>query len=51
MARSVKMTVNNNTGQVLKIKGQKPVHGKFTSDPPATIEASGSWTYMARRER
>jgi hypothetical protein len=44
MARSVKMTVNNNTSQVLKIKGQKPVHGKFTSDPPATIEASGSWT-------
>lgn len=48
MARSVKMTINNNTGKVLKLKPQEPVHGKFTSGPPATIEASGSWTCTTR---
>jgi len=48
MARSVKMTVNNNTGKVLKLKSKNAAHGKFTSDPPATIEASGSWACETR---
>lgn len=48
MARKVKMTVNNNTNKVLKFKSKDHKHGKFTSDPPATIEASGSWTCTTR---
>nr|WP_199081059.1 hypothetical protein [Pedobacter sp. ASV19] len=48
MARPVKITVNNNTGMVLKLKTQNVVHGKFTSNPPAIIEASGSWACSTR---
>ncbi|MGX5857348.1 hypothetical protein ACWKW6_27080 [Dyadobacter jiangsuensis] len=44
MTRKVKMTVNNNTNKVLTFKSKDRKHGKFTTDPPATIQASGSWT-------
>ena len=48
MARKVKMTVNNNTNKVLTFKSKDPMHGKFTTDPPSTIGASGSWTCTTR---
>lgn len=48
MARKVKMTVNNNTGKVLTLKPSTPKHGKFTTDPPGTIESSGSWVCTTR---
>lgn len=50
MARPVKLTVNNNTGKILKLKPErsKQKHGKYTTDPPSTIEASGSWVCTTR---
>lgn len=48
MARSVKMTVINNTGKVLRLKSKNAIHGKFNQDPPTSIEASGSWTCTTR---
>lgn len=48
MARTVKMTINNNTNKVLTLKAKDPKHGKFKSDPPTRIEASGSWTCTTR---
>lgn len=48
MIKNVKITVNNNTNKVLTLVDQDTRHGKFTSDPPATIEASGSWTCSTR---
>ncbi|MFB2121651.1 hypothetical protein [Parapedobacter sp. 2B3] len=48
MARDVKMTVNNNTGKVLRLKSKDPKHGKFTSSPPEIIEGSGSWTCTSK---
>jgi hypothetical protein len=41
--RPVKMTVNNNTGKVLRLIAKHAEHGEFTTNPPGTIEASGWW--------
>ncbi len=48
MARKVKMTVNNNTNKVLTFVDKDAKHGKFTTNPPTTIESSGSWTCTTR---
>ncbi len=48
MARDVKMTVKNNTSKVLKLKGTKVDHGKFTTDPPQEIVSSGYWACSTR---
>lgn len=48
MARRVKMTVNNYTGQKLTRLNPKTAHGKFTQEPPLNIEASGSWICTTR---
>lgn len=47
-ARPVKMTVNNYTSIVLVYKTKKLDHGKFTTDPPSTIESTGSWACSAQ---
>jgi hypothetical protein len=46
--RPVKLTVQNNLNVTLTLKSKSLDHGKFTEDPPATIESEGYWSCSAR---